>query len=190
MKRDWLRKQLGDEVTDEVVDAIMTQNGTDVNAAKAATDREREKAEKLVGRVGELEEAAKRGLTSDEKWQAQIDDATKARDEAVRDLNRMSAVSVFAEAGISAEEYEPLLAGVVSDDRDATTASAKAIADLVSARVSAAGKASEDRKLAGMKGPQAGKQGDVSTAKEFMALPYEKQVEMKNADPTILSRLK
>ncbi|MBY4798346.1 DUF4355 domain-containing protein [Collinsella sp. AGMB00827] len=192
MKRDWLKQQLGDAATDELVDAIMAKNGSDVNAAKAQSEALREKLEAADARVAELAAEADGKLSEAERGKKELEAANKRAERAIRELNEAKAAAILAGAGLSEEEYSPLLAGIVTSEKDKTIANAQALADLVSARVNAAVERSGREALANMKGPEAGASanGLPATASEFMALSYERQLELKRDNPSILSQLK
>ncbi|SDR69505.1 hypothetical protein [Parafannyhessea umbonata] len=191
MHRDKLRELLGEAATDEVVNAIMDANGKDINAAKSGKDDLKAQLAEAQSKVDELTKASEANLSDAEKWQKAIDDANKRADKALHDLSEQSAVAVFAAAGISEDDYKAFMPSIVSNDRKATVAAAKAISDMVSAKVAAASEAAEKKSLGGMKPPAGGdaSNGTVSTKKEFMSLPYAKQVELRAQNPEILSQL-
>lgn len=191
MHRDKLRELLGEAATDEVVNAIMDANGKDINAAKSGKDDLRAQLAEAQSKVDELTKASEANLSDAEKWQKAIDDANKRADKALHDLSEQSAVAVFAAAGISEDDYKAFMPSIVSNDRKATVAAAKAISDMVSAKVAAASEAAEKKSLGGMKPPAGGdpSNGTVSTKKEFMSLPYARQVELRAQNPEILSQL-
>lgn len=191
MNRDWLKKQLGDGVSDDVIDAIMGKNGEDINKEKSTLSALRAQYDEVKAKADELEANASASLSNEEKWQKQLDAANKAAAKARRELNEMAAAAVFATAGVSEEEYAPFLGSIVTDDRDKTVASAKAISDLISAKVSEATEKAGKDALAGMGGPKAGStpSGPVTTRKQFMELSYDQQRELKASNPDILSQL-
>ena len=191
MKRDWLKQQLGEAATDELVDAIMAANGKDVNAANARSEALRGQLDEANAKVGELTEQATGKLSEAERWQRELEAANKRAAKAVRELNETSAVAVFAKAGLAEEDYAPFLGSIVTDDRAKTVASAQAIADMVSAKVTAAREQAGKDALAGMKAPEPGDgAGAVSTVKDFLALPYEQQLALKQSNPGIIQQLK
>nr|DAT29559.1 MAG TPA: minor structural protein [Caudoviricetes sp.] len=191
MHRDKLRELLGEAATDEVINAIMDANGKDINAAKSGKDDLKAQLAEAQSKVDELTKASEENLSDAEKWQKAIDDANKRADKALHDLSEQSAVAVFAAAGIGEDEYKAFMPSIVSNDRKATVAAAKAISDMVSAKVAAASEAAEKKNLGGMKPPAGGdpSDGTVATKKEFMALPYAKQVELRTQNPEILNQL-
>ena len=138
MNRDQLKSLLGEGASKEVIDAIMRANGEDVNAAKAPIDALKAQLEEANGKISSLEDEANKNLTADEQWQKQLDAANATAKQALRDLNEATAAAVFAGAGMSEDEYKPFIGSVIGGTRDETTAAAKAIADVVSAKAKAA----------------------------------------------------
>ena len=186
-----MKELLGEAATDELVDAIMAANGKDVNAAKTGTETLKRQLGEANAQVAQLTETANAKLTNEEKLQKELERATAARDAAVRSLNEQSAVAVFAGSGMSEEDYKPFLESIVTADRDATTANAKAIADLVTAKVAAAREQAGRSSLASMKPPASGEPaGTVATKADFMALPFEQQQALKASNPGIIGQLK
>lgn len=191
MHRDKLKELLGDAATDDVLNAIMDANGKDINAAKSGKDDLKAQLSAAQARVEELTKASEANMTDAEKWQRSLDEANERADKALRDLSEQSAVAVFAAAGIGEDEYKAFMPSIVSGDRKATVAAAKAIADMVSAKVAAANDAATKQAFGGMKPPAGGDPatGAPSTLAEFMALPYARQAELKSQNPTILDQL-
>ncbi len=192
MKRDWLKRQLGEDVSDDVIDAIMAQNGSDINTAKLPSETLRTQLDELKARNAELEGAANANLTEQEKWTKQLDAANKAAADATKQLNEMCAIAEFSKAGLTEEDYAPFLASVVSDSRDATVAAASAIGSLISAKTAAAVADANKAAMANMQAPAGGNAADgtVSTKADFDKLTPEKKVEWVHANPGALSQLK
>lgn len=190
MQRDKLKELLGEAATDELVDAIMAANGKDVNAAKSGSEALRRQLEEATSKVSELTEAANAKLTDEEKLQRELEKANAARDAAIRSLNEQSAVAVFAGAGIGEEDYKPFLGSIVTTDQATTTANAKAIAGLVTAKVTAAREQAGKDALGGMKPPAPGNpSGGAMTKTEFDKLSFEKQLELKNTSPELFKQM-
>ena len=190
MQRDKLKELLGEAATDELVDAIMAANGRDVNAAKSGSEALRKQLEEANAKVGELTEAANAKLTDEEKWQRELEKANAARDAAIRSLNEQSAVAVFAGAGLAEDDYKPFLGSIVTADQATTTANAKAIADLVTAKVAAAKEQAGKEALGGMKGPAGGDPSNGTMTKaDFDKLGFSKQLELKSTNPELFKQM-
>lgn len=191
MKRDQLKQLLGDAATDEVVDAIMSANGRDVNAARKSADDLKTQLDALSEENSQLKQAADANKTDEQRWQEAIDAANKTAAKAVHALNEQSAISVFAKAGISEEEYKPLLGSIVGDDRKATVAAAEAIAQIVSSKVDAAVDAERKKALGSMGGPEGGDgSGAIKTRADFRKLSDSEQVAWKQQNPDAWKQLK
>lgn len=185
MNRDQLKSLLGEGASKEVIDAIMRANGEDVNAGKAAIETLKAQLEEANGKISSLEDEANKNLTADEQWQKQLDAANATAKQALRDLNEATAAAVFAGAGMSEDEYGPFIGSVIGGTRDETTAAAKAIADVVSAKAKAAADDAKKQALAGMPQPQGGDEGNgaITTKKQFRAMSDTEQIAWKQQNP-------
>jgi nanoRNase/pAp phosphatase (c-di-AMP/oligoRNAs hydrolase) len=183
MKRDMLRELLGESATPEVIDAIMRENGKDVEDVKSRLD-------KMATDYNNLKKASEQSVGETDDLKAQVEEARKEAAKAIHALSEQSAIATFAAAGISEEECKPFLASVVGPDRKTTIANAKAIADLVSSRADAAREKAKLDALGGMGQPAGGQPaGAVTTREEFLKLPYSQQLELKEQNPDILKQL-
>ncbi len=185
MNRDQLKSLLGEGASKEVIDAIMRANGEDVNAAKAPIESLKAQLEEANGKISSLEDEANKNLTADEQWQKQLDAANATAKQALRDLNEATAAAVFAGAGMSEDEYRPFIGSVIGGTRDETTAAAKAIADVVSAKAKAAADDAKKQALAGMPQPHGGDEGSgaITTKKQFRAMSDTEQIAWKQQNP-------
>lgn len=191
MKREELRKLLGEDAAEDVIDRIMAANGKDVNAAKANEDSLKAQLDAALSKAKEFEDVANANLTDAQKMQKQIDEANKAAAEARQQLNQMTAVAVFAGAGMSEEDYKPFLGSITGGTREEAEAAAKGIAAVVAKQVSAAQEEQKKKSLGGMKTPSGGDPaGSVTTRKDFAALSQEQQLQFVRDNPGILSSLK
>lgn len=189
MKRDQLKALLGDAATDEVIDAIMSANGKDVNAAKSSVSDLKAQLDAANEANEQLRAAADANKTDEQRWQDAIDAANKTAAKAVHALNEQSAISVFAKAGISEEEYKPLLGSIVGDDRKATVAAAEAIASIVSSKVDAAVADAQKKALGGMSGPEGGDAGAIKTKADFRKMSDTEQIAWKQQNPEAWKQL-
>lgn len=191
MNRDKLRELLGDSASDEVIDAIMTANGKDVNKANAGVASLQKQLEDSKALAKQLEDKANANMTAEEQWQKQIDDANAAAAAANKQLNEMSAIAVFAGAGITEDEYKPFLGSITGGTRKDAEAAANAIAAVVAAKVKAATDASAKQALGGMDKPAGGQpaSGTVASKKDFEALAPEQQMQWVHDNPGQLSKL-
>ena len=117
MKRDQLRRMLGEDVSEDVIDSIMAENGRDVNSARERGEQLRGQLDEANARLAEFEEARKASMTAEEQWQARLDEANAQTAKAMRELNEASAQAVFAAAGMSEEDYAPFIGSIVGGTR-------------------------------------------------------------------------
>lgn len=207
MKREEV-KAIFPNATDEEIDNILNEFGKELNPLKkqlkdAESERDTAQASLATAQANEsaykqqLEEAQAKideGL-SDEERIAQREKAAEDRErEFTLKSNGLDAKSIFVAAGcFEAEEIESLVEQVTTADADQTKARAQLIVDTVAKQREAVAKQTQDDLLKGnpkLKGGDKGN-GDVpTTVKEFLALPYEKQLALKEANPNIVSQLK
>lgn len=192
MKRDQLRRLLGEDVSEDVIDSIMAENGRDVNSARERGEQLRGQLDEANARLAEFEEARKASMTAEEQWQARLDEANAQTAKAMRELNEASAQAVFAAAGMSEEDYAPFIGSIVGGTRKEAVDAAKAIADVVSSRAKAAGEAAVREAMGSMTTPAGGKpaSGAVSSRADFEALTPEQRMQWVHDNPGRLSELR
>lgn len=184
-------------ITKEQVDALLDRAGKDIEAVKS---RERAKATELQGKLDDANEAitnyeleAKKNMSAEEKMAAREKELADMASEFARKSNELDAKAIFAEAGVPAEQMAALLANVVSDDAERTRALAESIVATMKAKAKAVDEAVRDELLKSNPKP-AGSAGGGDTAPatvtEFLNLPVEQQIALKEANPDLISQLK
>ena len=130
---------------------------------------------------------------TDEERIAQRERAAEERErEFLLKSNGLDAREIFVQAGcFDAESIDALVGQVVCDDAERTRAAASLIVGTVAKQREAVEKATKDALLKDnpkLSGAQGG--GEPATVEEFLKLPYDQQISMKQADPSLISRLK
>lgn len=207
MKREEV-KAIFPNATDEEIDNILNEFGKELNPLKkqlkdAEGERDTAQAALSTAQANEtsykkqLEEAQAKidaGL-SDEERIAQREKAAEDRErEFTLKSNGLDAKSIFVAAGcFEAEEIDSLVEQVTVADAEQTKARAQLIVDTVVKQREAVAKQTEDdllKKNPKLSGGDKGN-GDVpTTVKEFLELPYDRQLALKEANPNIISQLK
>lgn len=129
MTRDEIKK-LFPEATDEQVSALLSSHHNELNKLKDDNKSLKEKADKF-------DAAEREKLSQEEKLKALIDEANKAKSENQRLLNRTKAAAKLTAAGLSEEEYSPVLDGLgaapafVSDNEEQTIGFAEELIKLI-----------------------------------------------------------
>ena len=203
MKRDDVRK-IFPEASDDQVDAILNGVGAELNPLKAqledATGKLGDATNSLASlRASEaalksqLEEAngkLREGMTAEELLaQREKAAAEKERDFTLKS-NALDAKAIFVGAGFDAEDIEALLPRVVSEDKEATEAAAKALVDFDSKRRAKVEQATKDELLKANPRLQGGGSGTSISKRDFDALPFDEQMKLVEETPGILKDLK
>ena len=193
MKRDEVRAIFG-EITDEQLKAIMDLNGADVNAERKKADGLKERLDDAEAR---LEAAEKAAMASDE-GKATLEERVKAMEESYAaekralsmERNTLAAAKTLAAAGITDEDSAQLMGFIVSEDADETAKAAKAVADMVSAKVQQADQGARQAMLASTRKPEgsSGSAGTV-TKEQFDAMGYEERLKVFNETPDLFKEL-
>lgn len=191
--------------TDEEIDSILNKVGEELNPLKkqfADEQKARETAEGDLEKVrvseaglkAELEkvnEKLEADMTAEERIAAREKAAEEREAEFTLRTNQLEAKAIFVEAGcFDADEIDDLVAQVSNGDLDVTKANAKRIVDTVNKQREAVEKATKNELLKGNPKIDDLGGGEATMKKsEFKALPIEKQIEMKQANPDIISQL-
>lgn len=125
MTRDEIKK-LFPEATEEQVSALLNSHHADIDKLRETNKSLKEKADKF-------DEAEREKLSQEEKLNKLIEEASKAKSENQRLLNRTKAAAKLTAAGLTEEEYSAVLDGFVSDNEEQTIGFADALAKLIGA---------------------------------------------------------
>lgn len=193
MKRDEVRSIIGD-ITDEQLDAIMKLSGAAVNAekAKAAELQKRldEASDSLRAANEEKAESAKAAMTLEDRIKAMEDTYAARTRELSVERNKLEAQKIFTSAGLTEEDYAPLIGAVVTDDAKYTESTAQAIAALVSAQRTAAIQSARQELLAETPKPTGGSGSAGTVTKEqFDAMSYSELVKLAEESPETYKEL-
>lgn len=190
--KERLRSILGEDASDDLLNDILKAHSQSVSQDKGRIDRLTADLDGYRAKEAEWEQQRQASLTDQERLQEALDAANRAQADFARKSARLDAEQVLVGAGLTQEQYAPLLDSMVSEDSERSVANANALVALVQARAKAASDAAVAKVLGGTPQPKPGDEGGTAaptTIKEFLALPYEEQLSLKNADPSILSKL-
>lgn len=206
MKREEVKEHFP-EATDEQIDGILNKFAEELNpvkkqlkeaqgeleTTKSALEASQQSEAKTKVQLDELQSKLEEDMSVEERIAAR----EKAADERERDFqlksNALDARELFVAAGcFDEDDISGLVEQVTCEDVEKTKTAAQRIVDAVSKQREAADKAAKAALL--KDNPKPGDPGDdgatgPKTRKEFLELPYEKQLALKEADPDILSRL-
>lgn len=196
MKREEI-EEIVPGITKEQIDEILNRAGSDIEAVKS---RAKAKEDDLKGKLEAANEAitnyeveAKKNMTAEQQLEAREKELAEQASAFARKSNELDAKAIFAEAGVPADQMGALLENVVSDDAERTKALAESIVSAMTAKANAVDAAVRDELLKSNPAPDGGAGGGTgapTTVKEFLALPVEQQFALKQADPSLISKLK
>lgn len=183
--RERLRQILGDGIGDDAIGAILKAHSQSVSQDKGSIDRMQQQLDAYAAKEAEWERQRQAGLSDQERLQEALDAAQRAQADYARKSARLDAEQAFVKAGMTADQYGPILDSIVSEDAKATVANAEAIVALVAARSKAAGEQAVADMLQRTPQPQAGADPDpkARTKAEFDAMTYSEQVAFKAENP-------
>lgn len=164
MSRDDV-KAIFPDATDEQISAFLNSHHNDVkteSATAAKTAAEQAQAAyntalanlKAVQKQADDNNAEKNDVESRLQALQQSFEAMKAENAKLQ--NRATAISAFTTAGISADQYEPLLEGIVFEDGEKTAALTTSIIAAITAAREAAKGAAKQELVQGTPAPAAG----------------------------------
>ena len=206
MKREEVR-EIFPNATDEEITTILNKFGEELNplkgrlkdaeaerdTAKSALAESQASSAALQGQLDEANAKLTEGMTAEERIAAREKAAEAREREFNLKSNGLDAKEIFVKAGCFEEgEIAELVEQVTGDDAEQTKARAQRIVDTVAKQREAVEKATraallkENPSLGG----NGGEPGAPATMKDFLALPYEQQLQLKEANPDILSQLK
>lgn len=194
--------------TDEQIDNILNQFGSELNPLKkelkettASRDEAQEKLTKAEAdnkaykdQVDDLSAKVQAGMTAEELLEQQRAQAEEKEREFQLKSNGVDAKALFVAAGcFEDEEIAALVEQVVGEDLDATIAKANVIIEVVQRHGKSVEENTKNELLKGNPKLQgAGGESDPTapkTMKEFLALPYKTQLQLKADNPEIMSQL-
>ena len=129
MTRDDIKKQFPD-ATEEQIKALLNINGTDIEGAKKnnVDPKVLKQLQEDSAAYKKLQEA---DLTDAEKIQKALADAAASKADFQKKSNRLDVEKILVGAGLTEEDYKDLIAGLVSEDADASKALATNLANML-----------------------------------------------------------
>lgn len=155
-----------DEQVSSLLEKIMAGNGKDISGFKQTIEENNIEMERLKAIESEYEAYKKSTMTAEEQAEAARLDASKAEAEYKRLTNRLNVERQFVSAGIPEEDYTSLLDSIVTEDAEASNASAAKLLDLLGKQKEAAIQATKEEMLKATPTPQPN-QGNPAAANSF-----------------------
>lgn len=184
--RERLRQILGDTVSDEALGDILKAHSQSVSQDKGSIARMQQQLDSYAAKEAEWEQQRQAGLSDQERLQEALEAANRAQADYARKSARLDAEQVLVKAGMTADQYGPLIDSLVSEDSGKTVERANALVALVAAQAKAATDAAVRDVLASTPAPGAGAGGDggaAVTKERFDAMTYSEMVAFKAENP-------
>lgn len=188
--RERLRQILGDSVSDDALGDILKAHSQSVSQDKGSITRMQQQLDDYAAKEAEWEAQRQAGLSDQERLQEALARAEATQAEYARKSARLDAEQVLVKAGMTAEQYGPLLDSLVSEDSGKTVERANALVALVAAQTKAASDAAVRDVLASTPTPSAGtgNDGGAVSKERFDAMTFSEQVAFKAENPEAFKR--
>lgn len=162
-----------------------------LNQVNGETQKEKDKAEKLKEKADQydeaqrlLEEEKQKNMTAEEKLAEAERVANEKASEFAKKTNRLDAEKILLDAGLTSEDYEAFIDGIVSEDNEQTKTLATSLAGTFKAKNEAALQKAKQELLdaggVGDEGGAGGTGGDEKTADVEFAEGVVKSFSSKN----------
>ena len=125
--RERLRQILGDQVSDEALGDILKAHSQSVSQDKGSITRMQQQLDAYAAKEAEWEQQRQAGLSDQERLQEALARAEATQAEYARKSARLDAELVLVKAGMTADQYGPLLDSLVSEDSGKTVERANAL---------------------------------------------------------------
>lgn len=151
MTREDIKTQFPD-ATEEQITALLNINGNDLTVAKK-NNVEPKILKQLQADSAAYKKLQEAGLTDEEKIQKALADAEASKTEFQRKSNRLDVEKILVGAGLTEEDYEDLIDGLVSEDAEASKALATSLATMLTKQKEAAVQKTKEELMDGTRKP-------------------------------------
>lgn len=127
-----------EEPTEEQITNYLNQVNGETQKEKDKVEKLKEKAEQYDEAQRLLEEERQKNMTAEEKLAEAERIANEKASEFAKKTNRLDAEKILLEAGLTSEDYESFIDGIISEDNEQTKALATSLAGTFKAKNEAA----------------------------------------------------
>lgn len=137
----------------------------------------------------ELDKIKTAQLSDEEKVKKALADAEKARKEALIDRNKTQAEKILNKSGMSDEDIEEIIDGIVSEDLEETKNMANKIATVMSKQIETTEQRVKEELIKETKKPNGGNAGEKKvTQEDFDKMTFDQQIEFKEKNPELYKK--
>ena len=137
----------------------------------------------------ELKELQEQNMTAEEKLKLELEKAAESQAQYKRELSKLRAREIFVTAGLSEEDYTPLIDIVVSEDEEVTKVRAKSMVDVIASQKKAVEKAVKAELLKGTPKPEPGEPFKPMTLEEFRKMSLMEKQRFARENPELYQEL-
>lgn len=138
----------------------------------------------------ELDKIKTAQLSDEERTKKALEDAEKLRKEATVDRNKIHAEKILSKSGMTDEDIEDIIDGIVSEDLEETKKMATKIANVMTKQIEVTEKKVKDKLLEDTPKPSDGNTGGTKkvTQEEFDKMTFSQQIEFKEKNPELYKK--
>lgn len=133
----------------------------------------------------QLKELQEKSMTDEEKLQAELEKAIESQKQYAKELAKLRAKEIFVEAGLTEEDYEPLLEVVVTGDEETTKIHAKNMVNVIEAQKAATEASVKAELLKNTRKPPAGNGGGEVTKEQFKKMNLIEKQKFAKENPEL-----
>ena len=142
-----------------------------VDPAKLPKSVSKEVFDKTASELARVKKEPKQlqenNMTAEEKLKLELEKAAESQAQYKRELSKLRAREIFVTAGLSEEDYTPLIDIVVSEDEEVTKVRAKSMVDVIASQKKAVEKTVKAELLKGTPKPEPGDPSKGMTLDDF-----------------------
>lgn len=137
----------------------------------------------------ELKELQEKNMTAEEKLKLELEKAAESQAQYKRELSKLRAREIFVTAGLSEEDYTPLIDIVVSEDEEVTKARAKSMVDVIASQKKAVEKTVKAELLKGTPKPEPGDPSKGVTLEDFRKMSLMEKQRFARENPELYQEI-
>jgi len=172
---------------DEINEALKGVNLVDPSTLPKSVSKEvfDKTASELAKVKKQLKELQEKSMTDEEKLQAELEKAIESQQRYAKELAKLRAKEIFVEAGLTEEDYEPLLEVVVTDDEETTKTYAENMVKVIEAQKAATEASVKAELLKNTRKPPAGNGGSEITKEQFKKMSLIEKQKFAKENPEL-----
>jgi len=137
----------------------------------------------------ELKELQEKNMTAEEKLKLELEKAAESQAQYKRELSKLRATEIFVTAGLSEEDYAPLIDIVVSEDEEVTKVRAKSMVDVIASQKKAVEKTVKAELLKGTPKPEPGDLSKGMTLDDFRKMSLMDKQRFARENPELYQEI-